>query len=614
MRRHGRLKVQLIMKEEEKYTDADWKAKIEFLGSLPIFTDLDEEQLEALAEIAPEYAFHEKSVIAYQRDVANKLYIVREGRLYAREMDEQGRVRSARAYTAGDYFEDTWLFTPSPHPRTVRATDPGRLIIIDSEHFIAFLDRYPEVIDRLEPLYNENDEWIGGLSEEAWEELTHSRVAETGRPFKAAGMAPEELVLYQTRRSRYILVLRVASLTVLLFLWLAVYWALAGSFPFLRTGTGLLLLLGLPVLILLLLIGYQYEDWRNDYLLITNKQVLHYELNLSPRHFGTVVQKIPVDQIQSTTITRPNLISNLLNLGTARIMSASASAGGSIIFNYIQNPDEVTKTINNLRARSRELRTGQEQALLRNTLEQHFNIAPPYKPVGEPAEPPRPRQGPVRRFFSWFSTRAEVGGVVTYRKSVIFLLLQMRWSLVFLVLLIAAAVGLIYYRAPVVLWLVWFVLGIINGGYMLWQILDWHDDVYQVSDKYVVDIDRQPFGLSESRTQAELANIQNVNVHQPGLLSNLFNFGNVVIETAGASSDLVFERVAQPNMVQQDIFQRRERLRQQQQVAASEQRRKEYAMLIDVFQQIQEQGQVPRRTPYLDFDEVENDTTGDHPT
>src|SRR5690606_21084056 len=150
--------------------------------------------------------------------------------------------------------------------------------------------------------------------------------------------------------------------------------------------------------------------------------------------------------------------------------------------------------------------------------------------------------------------------------------------------------------------------------YMLWQILDWHDDVYQVSDRYVVDIDRQPFGLSESRTQAELVNIQNVNVLQPGLLSNLFNYGNVVIETAGASTNLVFERVAQPNMVQQDIFRRRERLRQQQQVAASEQRRKEYAMLIDVFQQIQEQGQVPRRTPYLDFDEVENDTTGDHPT
>jgi uncharacterized membrane protein YdbT with pleckstrin-like domain len=114
----------------------------------------------------------------------------------------------------------------------------------------------------------------------------------------------------------------------------------------------------------------------------------------------------------------------------------------------------------------------------------------------------------------------------------------------------------------------------------------------------VIDIDRQPFGFGESRKQAELGNVQNVNADRPGFLNTIFNYGNVHIETAGASADITFEQVVNPSRVQSDVFQRREAFSQNQRIRDGQQRRKEYAVFIDAYQQATEQNRLPdRRTP-----------------
>jgi uncharacterized membrane protein YdbT with pleckstrin-like domain len=92
-----------------------------------------------------------------------------------------------------------------------------------------------------------------------------------------------------------------------------------------------------------------------------------------------------------------------------------------------------------------------------------------------------------------------------------------------------------------------------------------------------------------------LANVQNVSSEKPSLLANIFNFGNVKIETAGASPDIVFESVGRPNRVQRDVFQRREAFKSKQQKAQREQRRQEYAVVVDVYHQAQEVDHIPRR-------------------
>ena len=103
--------------------------------------------------------------------------------------------------------------------------------------------------------------------------------------------------------------------------------------------------------------------------------------------------------------------------------------------------------------------------------------------------------------------------------------------------------------------------------------------------------------------------MQNVSANRPGIFATIFNFGDVYIETAGATADITFERVVNPNLVQSDIFRRREEFRQKQRVREGQRRRKEYAVMLDVFQQAQEQGRLPRRTPPDEEPDLTDDRT-----
>ncbi|MFW6096514.1 MAG: cyclic nucleotide-binding domain-containing protein [Chloroflexota bacterium] len=575
------------------------ESRVAFLDTLPTFKYLTHEELRALAEISKEYEVSEGAVLAYQRDVADALYIVRSGRVYARGVDEQGIVREAQAYAEGDLINDARLFTPQAHPATIRVTDAGRIIVIRSQDFLQFLERFPGALDNLAPEYNEEGEVVAGLSQEAWDEAQKSMIAPEHPPYPAAQLPAEELIEFATRRSRWLLVLKIVPLGILTVLFIAGYTYLSLTF---ELFSGLLLGAVVPILVTLVLGAVMiltWLDWRNDFFVITTRHIIHYEYNLSLRNFGTVIKRTPVEQVQSVEVEIPNFLAYILDIGTARITTAAQSA--VIYFDYIDDPAAVRETLTRLQRRVRELDAGREQALMRESLESHFEAGSPFVEVEEPddaATEPRREQGLISRLRYRFGGRIVDGNVVTYRKHAFILLTAVRWPVLMGSILFLIFTAYLYFGVDsLALWAVWFLAGLVNLGWFVWQVEDWRNETYQVTNRYVIDIDRQPFGTGESRKQAELSNVQNINSDRPGLLPTLFNYGNVYIETAGVSADMTFENVANPNQVQRDIFDHREQFRRQQRVREGAQRRKEYAVMLDVYKQALEQGRIPRRTP-----------------
>ncbi|MCA9960035.1 MAG: PH domain-containing protein, partial [Anaerolineales bacterium] len=344
-----------------------------------------------------------------------------------------------------------------------------------------------------------------------------------------------------------------------------------------------------------------YLDWQNDYFVITNKHLVHREFDL--RRFRTNLVKIPIDQIQSVEIDKPSFISNLFNFGTARVTTAAQGAAGVIRFDNIDDPSLVRDTLNRLSQRVKAMDAGREQAMMRESLEKHFAVQQPLQTVAEesaggaqPAPPPLSFWESLRRAYRW---RVEIGGVITYRKHFFVLLGAIAWPVFAFVLIL-----LVYFLLTRVLAFSGPILGgllalaiLVDLGWFVWRFEDWRNDTFQVTDRLVIDIDRRPFGFGESRKQASLSNIQNVTADRPGLLQTIFNFGNVHVETAGAKSDITFENVASPSRIQSDIFQKLDQVRQAERVKEGAMRRKEYAVLLDVYTQATEQNRIPRRTP-----------------
>lgn len=83
---------------------------------------------------------------------------------------------------------------------------------------------------------------------------------------------------------------------------------------------------------------------------------------------------------------------------------------------------------------------------------------------------------------------------------------------------------------------------------------DYYLDEWMITDKRIIDIDQIGFFKREVSTFG-IERIQDVTVKFPGTIPNLLNFGNVHVQTAGASREqFIIKGVADPNRVRQIII------------------------------------------------------------
>jgi uncharacterized membrane protein YdbT with pleckstrin-like domain len=128
--------------------------------------------------------------------------------------------------------------------------------------------------------------------------------------------------------------------------------------------------------------------------------------------------------------------------------------------------------------------------------------------------------------------------------------------------------------------------------WLFWQYEDWHNDIFQMTATHLIDIDRLPLGFRESKRQAPLEQVQNINAVTPNLWARLFNYGNVIIETAGPSGDLVFEWVTRPQAVQAEIFGKIEAMRKQRQADEQKRKSEEMARWFSVYHRMKEEREI----------------------
>jgi len=214
------------------------------------------------------------------------------------------------------------------------------------------------------------------------------------------------------------------------------------------------------------------------------------------------------------------------------------------------------------------------------------------RPEETATSPPEGRRGILGWILGWrspFAVRIEEDGNVVWRKHWVALVRELGKSfvvLVALVLLLLVPIPQMPFIGEIPAnsySLVLCVLGAIVLAWMYYQYVDWKNDRYMITPDRIVDMERSPFRLHEARREASLANIQNVKATRPGLLASIFNYGKVVIETAGQTGSFEFIDVADPPGVQRDIFKYMERYRERQRGLEGRRRRDEMEDWIDAY-------------------------------
>jgi len=85
-------------------------------------------------------------------------------------------------------------------------------------------------------------------------------------------------------------------------------------------------------------------------------------------------------------------------------------------------------------------------------------------------------------------------------------------------------------------------------GFLLTKFIHWYFNIFIVTDQRIVDIDFVNL-LYKEFSETQIGKVQDITYNTKGILAAMFNYGNVIIQTAGEIPNFVFESVPHPDKV-----------------------------------------------------------------
>jgi CRP-like cAMP-binding protein len=139
----------------------------DFLATIPLFSGLPEEELERFAELTRERTYPKGSVILFQGDPGDSLYVLRQGRAKVVLIGEDGREVILGVLEPGAHFGELALIDDQPRSAHVIAMEDAQLLVLRREDFKRRVEANPTVawalLTELSRRLRRADVKIGGL-------------------------------------------------------------------------------------------------------------------------------------------------------------------------------------------------------------------------------------------------------------------------------------------------------------------------------------------------------------------------------------------------------------------------------------------------------------------
>ncbi|MCC7194709.1 MAG: Crp/Fnr family transcriptional regulator [Gemmatimonadaceae bacterium] len=120
-------------------------ATTEFLSTIPLFTGLDSVELSKFAELLREKVYPKGSVILFEDDPGDALFIVRDGRVKVVLLAEDGREVILGLLGIGQHFGELALIDDQPRSAHVIAMEESTLLVLRRDDFRRRVEANPSV-------------------------------------------------------------------------------------------------------------------------------------------------------------------------------------------------------------------------------------------------------------------------------------------------------------------------------------------------------------------------------------------------------------------------------------------------------------------------------------
>ena len=122
---------------------------MDFLQSVPIFVDLDYEQLLPLSDKLRRRNFGSGEVIFHQDEPGDNMYIVKGGQAKISIMSDGGLEKDIALLKPGDCFGEMALLDGSNRSATATSVGYSEMMSLLRDDFLQFLDEHPEVASKI---------------------------------------------------------------------------------------------------------------------------------------------------------------------------------------------------------------------------------------------------------------------------------------------------------------------------------------------------------------------------------------------------------------------------------------------------------------------------------
>ena len=506
------------------------EALVEFLRSVPLFSQLTDEDLHALIPLATRETYPAGRDVYRQSDDDKTLYIVYSGDIRLIHIDPAGVPNDVGLAQSGRMLGESALLLTEPHDVTALALTDVVTLTFKRDTFMPLRAQQPRLWGRLD------------ISELVLKRLN--------APHYGWQAADEAVVLF-TREHWWGLLRRMffplLALLIIIGLLILIQQELA-AFLGLAVVVGVLILGGI--------VTYVFVDWHNDYWVVTNKRIVHVdELVLIRKRRD----ETPLPSVTQVQYERHGIAAAMLDFGDLEVETFTGNIGMRNMPNPMHIKAEIQEEVEKLQARERAAgRKGIRDDLEKRIISNEIVEVTPEEPEEEPSPRPAISFGILRYFFPKLVDVQ--GDAIIWRKHWIVL-----WRRAWLsTLLIGAALLALrnwYFREMPLgqildsdAWWIWpFILGGL-GAWWWWVFEDWRNDEYLLTGNRVIEINRTPFSLDERRRESPLSDFQSTELKIVGPWQKMFRYGTLIVKLPGAQVE--FKDIVDPAGAQTEITKR----------------------------------------------------------
>jgi hypothetical protein len=497
----------------------------DLLKSIYLFKKCSPEQVEMVADLFKVWEYEKGEIIFQQGKPAANFYLVFSGLVELIRMDDKGsHPQGVRG--SGDVFGFEMLEYESKNLTTAVTKTSATLLWLDRERMRELLKTIATLNQDLKLLF---ESYLFSLRK------------------RFPWLDDNEFIIFLSRRHWFNLLQRMLLPVLWSIISLALFTFLVFKFPGRLTP---MLLLGVDMIACLAWLVWSYVDWSNDYSILTNRRLVFQERVVMLYHSR---QEAPLNAVLSVA-TETDWFGRQLAFGNV----IARTFTGQILLPKLTLPRQVQALIEVQVQRIRSGLVEEERSRMDDVIRERIGLS---QPIEKQAEKKVERDVKSGRLLQWlsglFRLRQERGEVITYWKHWFILLKRIFLPSVTLLVLLSIIVARVLnlfalFSLPTVILFV-FVLGLIAGGWWVYNFVDWRNDHYVITSNQIIDVYKKPLGTEERRA-APLKNILSITFERIGILGLILNFGTVYINVGEAT--LTFDYVFNPSEVQRELFNR----------------------------------------------------------